>query len=68
MHQFIHCHYSLGPGISRAFKNCILKALLKPGMAGKSLLKAPPPGANNNKEQQWEVVLKGGGGGLNVCR
>ena len=63
---------TIGPGNSRAFKNCILKTLLKAWHGGvkfvvKSLLKAPPPGANNNEEQQWEVVLmknkyEGGGG------
>ena len=69
---------TIGPRNRRAFKNCILKNLLKAWHGGvkfvvESLLKAPPPGANNNEEQQWEVVLmknkyKGGGGGLNICR
>ena len=54
---------TIGPGNSRAFKNCILKTLLKAWHGGvkfviKSLLKAPPPGANNNEEQQWEVVFE----------
>ena len=76
MHQSFVSTATIGPGNNRAFKNCILKTLLKPGMGVKfvvkSLLKAPPPGANNNKEQQWEVVLmknkyKGGGGGRLEC-
>ena len=61
MHQSFVSTATIGPGNSRAFKNCILKTA-KAWHGGvkfvvKSLLKAQPPGANNNKEQQWEVVL-----------
>ena len=75
MHQSFVSTATMGPGNSRAFKNCILKTLLKAWHGGvkfvvKSLLKALPPGANNDEEQV--VLMKNkyevGGGGLNVCR
>ena len=37
MHQSFVSTATIGPGNSRAFKNCILKTLLKPGMAGSNL-------------------------------
>ena len=37
MHQSFVSTATIGPGNTRAFKNCILETLLKPGMAGSNL-------------------------------